>query len=288
MKNLEEIRRKLKEMESGKKGRAKWKPTGTHTVRCLPTATEEDLGLIIKWHYGVDNGRPMYCPSTHGDACPFCDLAQYLRRWKDDDGKEKSETQRKLDFDWFKKVDAATKHYVPVVIRKPDSTDLEGPFLWEMTPKTYTALYKVVADEDYNDGHPDGGGYRVLTSFMHGHDLTVTLKKAGQNGNTTSYDLTEVEERKKPSNLIKGDEAAAKKLLEKVPNITEVAKAITTAEAELIFKAYQAAISNAPADSTTSGVEHGATAKSNSAETLPSGDGSVDDVIAKLTQMVQK
>lgn len=288
MKNLEELKRKLAAMESGKPKRAKWKPTGLgHQVRCLPTKDEEDLAYIVKWHYGVDNGRQMYCPSTHGDQCDFCDFAQYLKRWKDDDGNDKSEAKRKMDFEWFKKIDAATKHYVPIVLRKADSTDLDGPFLWEMTPKTYQACFKILTDDDYNEDHPDGGGLRVLTSLKSGLDLTVSLKKAGQNGNTTSFDLTEVEERKKPSAVIKGDEKAAQDLLKKVPDISEIAKPISSAEATLIFKAYKAALEDAPAD-TSSGVEHGGSSKpsTNSAEVLASGGDSVDDVVAKLTKLI--
>lgn len=281
--NIEAIRAKLKAMESGKPKRAKWKPTDEHTVRCLPLPGEEDLALVLKWHYGVDNQRQMYCPSTHGDECPFCDLAKFLKSWKDEKGRDKPEPKRKLDWEWFKKVEAAVKHYVPIVVRKKDSTDVEGPFLWEMTPKTYTSLFKICANEDRNEDHPDGGGLRILTSLKDGVDVTVTLKKKGEKGNTTSFDLTEVEPRLKPSALVKGDLAAAEALVARVPDLSEVGKPITTAEADAIFAVWKSSMDDSPADVRDGGIEHG----TNGSEQAKSGGLSVDEVVAKLNSMAK-
>ncbi len=281
------IKAKLKGMEEGKPKSRKWKPKDEHTVRLLPlpgAQAEEDLAFIIKWHYGVDNGRQMYCPATDGNECPFCDLAQFLRSWKDEKGKDKSEAVRKRDWEWFKKVDAAVKHYAPVVVRKKDSTDLEGPFLWEMTPKTYTSVFKVCADDDYNDGHPENGGLKVLTSLTHGLDLNVSLKKKGEKGNQTTYDLTTVEERKKFTPLIKGDLAACKDLLTKIPTAGEIGTPITTEQAQKVFAAWQGSLDSSPADTADSGVEHG----TNSGESAASGDKSVEDTVAALEKLLAK
>ncbi|HEU5118645.1 MAG TPA: hypothetical protein VFT74_18755, partial [Isosphaeraceae bacterium] len=216
--NLEAIRAKLKGLEEGKPKSKKWKPTDEHTARALPLPGEEDISFVIKWHYGVNGGRQMACPGTWGDDCPFCDLARKLKSWKDEKGRDKPEHVRKMDWEFFKKIDAAVKHYIPVVLRKKGSDDLEGPFLWELTPKTYQTVLKICANDDRNDGHPDGGGLRVLTSLEHGVDLVITLKKKGEKGNTTSFDLTEVEPRLKPSPVVKGDLAAARALCAKIPS----------------------------------------------------------------------
>ncbi len=282
--DLNAIREKLKGLEEGKPKSRKWKPKDEHAVRCLPLPGEEDISFVVKWHYGVDNGRQMACPSTWGDDCPFCELAQSLRAWRDPlTGKDKTEATRKKDWEFFKKVDAAVKHYIPVVLRKKDSTEVEGPLLWELTPKTYQAVLKVCADDDYNDEHPDGGGLRVLTSLEHGLDLTVTLKKAGQKGNNTSYDLTEVEERKKKSPIFKGDKAQALALLDKIPTMSDIAKPVTTAEAEKVFKAYRSSLESA--DSEPSG-DAGTEYSGNSGETVPSEGDSVDQTVAKLEAML--
>lgn len=284
--DINAIKAKIKGIESGKPKRAKWKPTGTHSARLLPIPGDEDLALIIKWHYGVDQGRPMYCPSTHGDACPFCDLAKHLKAWKDEKGRDKPEAKRKMDWEWGKKIDAAIKHYTPVALRKEGSLDLEGPFLWEMTPKTYTALLKICANDDWNEDHPEGGGLKVLTSLEHGLDVVITFKKKGENGNTTSYDMTEVEERKKFSALVKGDKAAGLSFLARVPDITEVAKPISTKEAEVIFAAYKASV-NDDSDGNAD-VEYSAPSASNNAEKAAVGGSSVDDVVSKLQGLINK
>lgn len=285
--NLEAIKAKLKGLEEGKPKSKRWKPKDEHSVRCLPLAGEEDISFIIKWHYGVDNGRQMACPSTWGDECPFCDLAKALKSWRDPvTGKDKPESVRKRDWDFFKKIDAAVKHYTPVVIRKKDSTDLEGPFLWEYTPKTYGNILKICANDDWNDGHPEKGGLRVLTSLMHGLDLVVTLKKKGEKGNQTNFDLTEVEERKKFSAVVKGDEKAAKALLEKVPHADDIAKPVTTAEAEKVFATWKASMSGdaLPEGDPDSSVEY----STNGAETPAEGGASVDETVAKLERMLGK
>jgi len=286
--NIEQIRAKLKGLEEGKPKSKRWKPKDEHTVRCLPLPNDEDIAFVIKWHYGVDAGKQMYCPSTDGNDCAFCDLAKFLKSWKDEKGRDKDEATRKRDWDFFKKIDAAVKHYIPVVVRKKDAAgklldEVEGPYLWELTPKTYQAVLKVCVDDDYNDGHPDGGGYKVLTSLMHGLDLVVSLKKANTPGNATSYDLTSVDERKKFTAVFKGDEGAAKALLTKIPTASEIGKPVSTEEAEIIFKKWQGSMEETTdVAKDTAGVEYG----SNSIETVASGGNDVDVTVAKLEAML--
>ncbi len=281
--DLNALKAKLRTLEEGKPKSRKWKPKDEHTVRCLPLQGEEDLAQVIKWHYGVDNGRQMACPTTWGDECPFCLFAAFLKSWKDDKGRDKTEAVRKRDWELFKKVDAAVKHYVPMVERIKGSDKLEGPFYWEMTPKTYTALLKIVTNDDRNDGHPDGGGLRILTSLEHGVDVTVVLKKKGEKGNNTTFDLTEVEPRLKPSPLVKDDKKAAQALLERIPNISEIAKPVSTEEAEKVFAAWQGSMGDAQPDTANAGVEYA----SGNGESVGKGGGSVDETVAKLEKMLR-
>ena len=288
--DLNAIRAKLKNLEEGKPKSRRWKPRDEHTVRCLPLPGEEDIALVLKWHYGVDNGRQIACPGTWDEDCPFCELAKRLKSWKDEKGRDKPEAVRKMDWEWFKKVDAAVRHYVPVVVRKKDSTEVEGPFLWEMTPTTYQALLKVLAKDDYNEDHPEGGGLRVLTSLTHGLDLTVTLKKPGEKGNSKPFPLTEVDERRKFSPLFKpadGGEQRARGLLERIPDISEIAKPVSTEEAEKAFAAWQASMSEGGADpkSSDAGVEYGG-GGSDRSERVGQGGGGVDETVAKLEAML--
>lgn len=278
--NLEAIKAKLKQLEEGKPKSKKWKPKDEHTVRVLPLLgkdSEDDIAYTVKWHYGVDSGKPMYCPTSHGDDCEFCDLVSFLRAWKDENGKSKSETVKQRDWETSKKLEAAVKHYVPIVVRKKDSTEVEGPYLWEISPKTYKELIKVCVSPDRNEDHPDGGGYKVLTSLMHGVDLTVTLKKKGEKGNQTSYDLTEVEPRLKTSAVVKGDEAASREIASKVPGIDDVAKKISSSEAAKVFASWHSTMSDSAADTKDSGVEYNP-----GTEKVASGGLNVEDALQNL------
>lgn len=282
--NLEAIRAKLKGLEEGKPKSKKWKPKDQHSVRCLPLPGEEDIAFVVKWHYGVDAGRPMACPSTWGDECAFCDLAKALKSWRDPvTGKDKSEDVRKKDWEFFKKVDAAIKYYIPVVVRKDGTTDVDGPFLWELTPKTYQTVLKICANDDWNDDHPEGGGLRVLTSLVHGLDLVVTLKKKGEKGNQTNFDITDVEERKKFSAVFKGDEAKAKALLERIPSISDITKVVTAEDAEKVFNAWKCSMSG---DSSGSSDDAGTEYSGNNAEEVGTGTGSVDETVRKLESLI--
>lgn len=285
--NIEEIRAKLKAAQGGKPAKLIWKPKGKHTVRLLALPGEADITETVLWHYGVDDGRKMYCPQTVGEDCPFCDLAQSLRGFRDANGNEKSQADKERDWQAFRKIQAATKYYAPIIIRKEDAEDeFEGPLWWEMTPKTRERLLTICADDDWNDQHKDSGGSRILTSLTQGLDLTVQLKKAGQDGNSTSYDLTEVTERKVFSAFFKKKgKKAAEEVLGNVPALSDAFKAVTSVEAEKIFAKWEASLTDEDTKvDDNAGVEHG----SNNAEGPLKGDKNVDDVLARLDSLIEE
>ena len=280
--NVEALRKRLAEMNAGPGKRTIWKPKDEHHVRCMDVPGDESFGREVGYHYGVDGGKKMYCPASHGDECPFCDLAESLRSYRDADGNEKPEAVRKQDFEWFKKIQRAVKHYVPVIVRKDGADEIEGPLWWEMSPRTFQKLIEICCNDDWNEDHPDGGGSKVLTSLTTGLDLVVSLKKAGQKGNKTSYDLTDVEERKKFSALTKSGNAKA--IVDRIPDFDSVAKRVDTNEAKKIFAEFESNLASGKIEADNgSGVEY----PSNSAEKLD-GDTPIDDVIAKLQAEVAK
>lgn len=286
MSNLDAIRQKLKELGEGKGkgGFKRWKPKDEHNIRILPLGNGEEISFQIKWHYGVDAGRPMACPSTWGDECVFCDFARALKSFKDENGRDKPKAKKDADWEFFKKIDAAIKHYIPMVERKTDG-GIDGPFLWELTPKTLQAVIKICVDDDYNAEHKGGGGYNILTSVTEGLDLQVSLKKKGEKGNATSYDLTEVKERKRFSPLFKDTDGGAKRadeIVSKIPGESEIAKPVTSAEAEKVFSKYKGALAgDVPASGGDAGVEYG----DHGAEVPATGGLAVDDVVSKLERL---
>lgn len=283
MSNLEAIRQKLKELSEGKGkgGFKKWKPKDEHNIRCLPLGNGEEISFQVKWHYGVDAGKPMACPGTWGDDCVFCDFARVLKAFKDENGRDKPKAKKESDWEFFKKIDAGTKHYIPMIERKADGA-IDGPFLWELTPKTLQAVIKVCVDDDYNAEHKGGGGYAILTSVTEGLDLQVSLKKKGEKGNTTSFDLTEVKERKRFTPLFKdGETKKVEDVIAKIPTEADITKHVSFAESEKIFARYKGALSGEVAPSTDAGVEY----SDRGAETPASGGLAVDDVVSKLERL---
>jgi hypothetical protein len=291
MSNLDAIRAKLKELGEGKGkggGFKRWKPKDEHNVRCLPLGDGEELSFQINWHYGVDAGRQMACPSTWGEDCVFCDFARALKSFKDENGRDKPKAKKDSDWEFMKKIDAGIKHYVPMVERKPDGT-VDGPFLWEMSPKTLGALMKVCLNNDWNEQHTNGGGYRILTDLDQALDLSVSLQKKGEKGNTTSYDLTEVTERKRFTPIFKDTDGGVKRgeeLVAKIPSESDVVKRVSSAEAEKVFAKYKGSLggeAEAPAGGGGAGVEYA----DRGAEKPASGGLTVDAVVAKLEQMTK-
>lgn len=282
--DLEAIKKRLANLTDTKKKTQRWKPTDVHNVRCLPLPGDEDISFVVKWHYGVDAGKQIACPSTWGeDGCEFCELGKKLKSWRNEDGSEKPESVRKKDWEFFKKIDAAVKHYIPVIVRKDGTDEVEGPFLWELTPNTYKTVLKILVDDDYNADHPEGGGLKILTSTKHGRDLVVELKKKGEKGNQTSYDLTDVSERKRTTPTIKGSAEDIKALLAKIPSIDDIAKQVTVADIAKVFKAWSGELNKQPVqeDSASGDVEYGG----KSAEKVATSGLDVDAVTAKLEQL---
>ena len=281
--SLEDIRQKLAGIQNKGGSKKIWKPKTKHQVRILPYS-DEDLGLKLLVHYSVDNGKKMYCPTSWDNACPFCEFGDHLLSYTNSDGTQKSKEQKNLDWKLYKdKVKAGEKYYVPVVVRKEDGSDVDGPFFWEMTPKVYAGIIeRIVLDPDYNSMSVSAGkegGYDIVRNVDYGLDLTVTLKEKGKDGNQTSYDLTEVEPRKMFTSLSKNQDVV-KKILDSLPKESDITQVVTTAAAQKIFDKYSMASDSVPTGSEDDGVEHG--------ENVKTGGSQVDAIMDKLLGMVDK
>lgn len=283
MPSVEEIKAKLKALSKGGGGGKIWKPKDNHSVRILPLVGDEyptnELAVSVFWHYGVDAGKKMYCPKNTGDSCSFCDFAESLYSYNDENGKKKSKEQKDEDFQIYKKVNAAEKFYVPIVVRKEKSTEVEGPVWWEMTQKTFQTLLEITINDDWNEDHPDGGGYKILTSLRAGLDLEVSLLPKNSPENKTNFDLTKVQERKKFTELVKGDLAAAERIVESIPSLREIIRPITGKAAADIFDKF--ALSQGEDSKPESEVDY-------NGEKVSEGGNSVDDTVSRLEQMIKK
>lgn len=285
--NLEDIKARLKSLEKGANKSKKWKPKDEHTVRLLPLQNEvvDDLAFYVKWHYGVNNGVQIACPKTWDMQCPFCDFADKLKSFKDEHGQNKTKTAKDLDWQLYKKIECGTRFYAPIVVRKFNSEkkqtgEVDGPFLWEMSEKSYTKLLLICAKDDLNEDHPEGGALKILTSLKYGHDLTVSLKKAGQGDNKTSYDLTEIDFRLKKTVLL-SDSDAVNNLLQTKMSIEDITKVVSTEDMNKVFEAWKNSMQDVSTDSSSK--EYNA-----DGETVGYGDATVSEIQSKLESLMTK
>lgn len=286
MASIDEIRKKLTELEGTRPKKTIWKPEDEHVVRCLPVMNGEELGHEVGFHYGVDDGKQCYCPASQGEQCDFCDFAAYLYAWKDENGVDKPKAEKQRDFDWYKKISRAVKYYVPVIVRTADPDKYEGPFFWQMSQRTYKSLVEICVNEETNMMVEDktkvkDAGYRCLSGTEWAFDVAVSRKKAGEKGNGTKYDLVDVKERKRLSPLLE-DKAMAKKLLGSIPSFNEAIRTQSSEEIARIFAKFKSSFNKDAAP-----IDGGTEYPTNSAEKLD-GTGTVDDVEAKLRALVDE
>lgn len=289
--DINALKKRFAELESRNKrgGKATWKPTAEHDVRCLavPDETVEDLGKEVYFHFNIGKNFKVYCPKNDGNECALCDLTDTLRAWTDADGNDKPEAQRKQEFQLSRKTEAGPKYFVPVIVRKTaNADDFEGPFWWEQSPAVYKDLMKICLDEDYNADHPDGGALAILTSVEHGRDVRVKFMKPGEEGNQTSYNKVSVSERKKARPLL-ADRKQAKELSAKIPSFDDAVKVLTSADVEKILNEAFPGGEITAAEDPDLGSEHGGKAKSQNAEKL-TGTKSVDEAMDKLKGLINK
>lgn len=288
--DLNALRKRFAELDAKNKRGSKsiWKPEGKHNARVLelPDNGTDDIGKELFFHFDIGKNRKVYCPKNDGNDCPVCDFADLMKEWNDVDGKPKEESKRKADFEIFRKLQAGSKHFVPVIVRKSDTgDDYDGPFWWECSPGVCKDLIKICLDEDYNATHPDGGGLGILTSIEHGRDVTVQFMKPGDPGNQTSFNKVSVSERKVTRPLL-NDRKQAAQLASKLPDLAEAVKVLSTAEVQKMFdEAFGA--DGAQATAGTSEIEHGAEAPANNAEKL-TGTKTVDEAMDKLKSLIKE
>jgi hypothetical protein len=289
--NLAEIKEKLKKLADGKPKQRKWKPKDSHVVRLLPLNSDpklcEDLVHTVFLHYNVNDGKAMYCPKNLDQDCPFCELADQLWSFKDEHGNQKTPEQKEIDKKLKKEVEQAVKHYAPIIVRK-DGKDggFEGPYFWEMTPKTYQALLAICVDPDWNEQHEEGGGLDILTSFESALDLTVSLLKKGEGSNKTNFDLTEVKEKKKFTKIgLSNDDL--KSIMEKVPSVSDIIESVDEDGARKIFASWSSSLSSDEEGDQNEGKQYSSDKRREAnAEKPLEGGSTVDETVDKLERML--
>ena len=284
--NLDEIRKRLEELTNkGQKKGGKnviWKATGEHQLRCLP---QKDSDPFIErfFHYDI-NGKTVVCPKNFSNDCSICEFAEKLRSWNDENGKPKQETLRKNDFEFFKKIQSKPRYFVAVIERGKED---DGVKYWSLTSRNYEDLLKICINEDWNEGREDGGGSNVLVSTSSAHDLTVSFKAPGEKGNKTSFKLTEITERKKPSKLHE-DKKEVDRILASIPSLNDAHPEMSSKEVHKMFMDFVSGGAGSDGESTDGKKDKEYAPKETKAETKShnneklTGKKSIDDAFDEL------
>lgn len=239
--DVNSIRARLAQLSNKtKKAKDIWKPTDEHDVRAVPHkfSKGDDPFCELFFHYEIGNEPAILCPKKNfGDDCDVCDFCDVLRAWKDQDGNDKPENDRKMDWEMCKKIDAKSSFFYPLVERGKEN---EGALWCRVNPTNYNALLTICADEDNNKEVLEGrgsAGTGVLFDTRCAYDLHVSFKKKGEKGNNKTFNVVEFKEKKKTSPLHK-DQAVVEKILASVKPIYDVYQKVSSAEVSKIFKKF--------------------------------------------------
>lgn len=242
MASIKELRERLANLNRRTNKNADvWKPKDEHDVRCLRNPHSEDPFEEVTFHYNVGDAREILCPKQFGDECVICDFAEQLKSFKDEKGNEKKKKDKDADWEIFKKIQAVTKAYVPMVERQQDG-GLSQPAWWGLTSNQSTQVLKVCSDADRLgacdiDAGDDERALDALFSTNKAFDLHVSFKKPGEKGNAKTFTVVDIEPKYKPTPLT-GNKAKDAELVKAVKPIRDVFPKLPAAEVESALKKF--------------------------------------------------
>jgi hypothetical protein len=218
-----------------------WKPKDEHDVRALKNPHSEEPFEEVTFHYNVGDAREILCPKQFGETCAICDFAETLKGWKDEKGRDKPEKERKAEWEIFKKIQAQTKVYVPIIERTEGGV-IGQPAWWGLTSNQSTQVLKVCADADRLracgiDPSDDEKALDALFSTSKAFDLHVSFKKPGEKNNTKTFTMVEIEPKYMPSPLT-GSKTKDQELLKAIKPIREVFPKVPSSEVEAALKKF--------------------------------------------------
>lgn len=244
MPTIAELKSRLEQLNRRGGGKANdiWKPKDEHDIRLLPYPHGDDIFVTLHFHYELGDVRQILCPKMNFDEeCPICDFCEQLRSWKNKDGGDKPESERKMDWEIFKKIQAKARVFVPVVERGKES---EGPKFWGITGPQSTELLKECLDADRMaecDVDPQEQDAKkvlqVLTNPDKAYDVHVSYAKPGEKGNAKGWAQISFKAKIKPSKLA-ADPKARQEIVSKIKKMSDVYPAVPATEVKTIFKKF--------------------------------------------------
>lgn len=206
--DIEQIKKKLGQLEGKNENKLTLKEGETVTVRILPTPDSLPFRDFY-FHYGIAK-QTILCPRrNYGEDCAVCNFANEL--WD-----SKDEQQKTLAKDFF----AKQRFFSAVLVRGEES---KGPKVWGYSKTVGGDLMKLVVNPDYGD----------ITDADNGTDLDLTLEKAPG----VSYPSTRVTPKRKTSPIMP-KKAEVAKVLEGVPDLMALYPRRTPAEVAALMDAH--------------------------------------------------
>jgi len=224
----------------GSKGDASlWKPKDEHDVRLVQYKHAADPFVPVYFHNDVGDVRQVVCPEKNfGKDCVICEFAKKIGAWKNENGQDKPEAERKADFEIFKKIQAKARIYVPMIERGQEK---EGTKFWGLTENQASQILEICTEGDRLVAvglAPDDTASALNVCFAeNAFDLHVSFKKPAEKGNKKLFTVIEIKGKLAPSPLSK-DPAVVKELTQNMKTVGEMFPELPSAEVEKIFKRY--------------------------------------------------
>lgn len=248
MASVSEIRARLANLN--RRGDSKnpdvWKPKDEHDVRCLRNPHSDDPIEEVTFHFNIGDARELLCPKQFGEPCVICDFADVLKGFKDQNGVEKPKKVKEAEWEIFKKIQAQTKVFVPVIEREKDEkgkvTGHSAPGWWGLTSNQSQQALAVCGEADRLaacgiDPDDDTAALDALFGTKKAFDLHVSVAKPGEKGNTKTFYRIEIKPVYLPSPLT-GNKDKDAELLKSIKPIREVFPKPNLAEIETALKKF--------------------------------------------------
>ena len=252
--DINDIKARMNNLNSygAKKPRDLFKAKTEHDVRCVPQGdVDGEQFKELFFHYEVTQGG-ILCPKMNFDEdCDICDLAEMLKSWKDADGNDKPEINRKQDFELFKKIQAKASIFTTIIERGKEA---EGAKWWRVTPTQVNDICAICSD---GDRLSDIGlakddtkhAIKVVFGIDKAYDLHLKMLPKGTEENKKSFDMVKITGRIKSTPLA-ASPAEAKKIIDSIKPLSEVYPKISSDEVSKLLKKF---IGNSMGEAKTGG-----------------------------------
>jgi hypothetical protein len=219
-----------------------WKPSDEHDVRLLRNPHNDDPIEEVTFHYNVGDAREILCPKQFAEECVICDFADQLKAFRDVNGREKPKKDKDADWEVFKRIQAQTKVYVPMIERLDGGKGMSAPAWWGLTKNQSEQVLRIATDPEWLadcdiDPTDDQKAIDAIFSPSKAYDFHVSFKKPGEKENKKSFTIVEITPKRKPSALT-GERAKVTELIAQIRPIREVFPKVPVAEIELTLKKF--------------------------------------------------